>query len=211
MNGSENDKAALVVLARLPRPGRVKSRLAATLGEEAAMEVYRLCAEQLFGASERLPRQVARYLFYADPEDRAQVQQWAGRGFYYALRTVFAEGARKAVIVGSDVPDLSAAVIEEAFALLDRYPLVIGPDEGGGYYLLGMKMLYADLFERRVAWGTERVLAQTLRIMQLLELTPAFLPRLIDVDTAGDLRRWLARQEGRQDELARDLRRLGRQ
>ena len=205
------DHNALIMLTRYPRPGRVKSRLASTVGDEIAAEFARLCAERLFAESERLPGSVRRYLFFADPADAAAVRRWVGEGLRLepqiagnfgrkmsaALHTAFAEGAHKAIIVGSDIPDLSASLLREAFALLDRYPLVIGPDRGGGYYLLGMKALYADLFLRNLAWGTGRVLGQTLRIMQGLDLVPAFLPSLIDVDTEGDLRRWLRTREPR--------------
>lgn len=197
--------SALIMMTRLPRPGRVKTRLAATVGDETAAEFYRLCAEGLFRESQRLPQVVRRYIFYADAEDAARVRAWAGDGFRYeaqpagnlgrrlasAFYTVFEQGARRAVVVGTDVPDLSAGVIERALALLERYPLVIGPDHGGGYYLLGMRMLYDDLFLRDLSWGTNEVFSQTLRIMRELELVPAFLPVLIDVDTAGDLRRWV--------------------
>lgn len=196
---------ALIMLARYPRPGRVKSRLASTVGEETAADVARLCAERLFVESNRLPPSVRRYLFFADPADAQAMRRWAGDDFRLkpqitgnfggrmaaAFRTAFGEGAHKAVIVGSDIPDLSESLLQDAFHLLDHYPLVIGPDLGGGYYLLGMKMLYADLFLRDVTWGTNRVLAQTLRIMEVLELVPAFLPALIDIDTEGDARRWL--------------------
>ena len=205
----KDEGSALIMMTRLPRPGRVKTRLAATLGEEVAAEFYRLCAERVFRESERLPRWVRRYVFFADEQDEESVRAWAGSAFRYepqaagnlgrrlaaAFGTVFEQGARRAVVVGTDVPDLSARGIEAALRLLDRYPLVIGPDHGGGYYLLGMRMLYADLFLRDVAWGTNRVLGRTLTIMRSLDLVPAFMPELVDVDTGGDLQRWL---EGRE-------------
>lgn len=218
---------ALIVLTRYPRPGRVKTRLAATLGDEIAAEFSRLSAERLLAESVRLPENVRRYLFFDDPADAARVRGWVGEELRLqpqvagtfgerlaaTFHTVFAEGARKAVIVGSDIPDLTAALVEEAFRLLDHYPLVIGPDHGGGYYLLGMKMLYQDLFFRDLSWGTGRVLGQTLRIMQELDLVPTFLPPLIDVDNEGDLRRWLESREAQQEQrLERYLRRqLGSQ
>ena len=202
--------SALIMMTRLPRPGRVKTRLAATVGDDEAAEFYRLCAEHLFRESERLPRPVWRYVFYADAEDADEVRAWAGGAFRYepqpagnlgrrlaaAFRTVFAQGARAAVVVGTDVPDLSAGIVAEALALLARYPAVIGPDHEGGYYLLGMKMLYADLFLRDLAWGTNRVFGHTLRIMRDLDLVPAFLPVLVDVDNVGDLQRWLESRGG---------------
>lgn len=223
MNRADDVDDALIILTRVPRPGRVKNRLAARLGPELASESYRLMAERLFRESERLPLSVARYLFYDEPRERAAVRSWAGGGFHYvpqnegdfgsrmleAFRTVFHEGARKAVIVGSDVPDLSADIILEAYHLLDRYPAVIGPDYWGGYYLLGLKMIHPDLFLRNLHWGTSRVYRHTLQIMTGLGLTPAFLPRLIDVDMEGDLQHWLRRQGDDAHPLAAYLRQMG--
>lgn len=208
MNEADATASALIIMARVPELGRVKSRLAATIGSDAAAEAYRLMAEQLFAECEQLPPYVDRYLFFADARDAGSIRAWAGDAFRYvpqrpgdfgqrmmaAFETVFGEGARRAVIVGSDVPDLSAGIIGEAFRLLDRYPIVIGPDYGGGYYLLGLKMVYPDLFRRRLPWGTHRVLGKTLQIIGELGLAPAFLPRLIDVDVEGDLWQWSRRQ-----------------
>jgi uncharacterized protein len=205
MNEVVATDSALIILARMPQQGRVKSRLAATIGSEAAADSYRLMAEHLFAECERLPPSVTRYLFYADSGDADAIRGWAGSAFHYepqrpgdfgqrmmaAFQTVFHQGARNAVIVGSDVPDLSAAIISEALHLLNRYPIVIGPDRGGGYYLLGLKMVYPDLFLRRLAWGTHYVLGRTLQIIRELGMAPAVLPRLIDVDVEGDLWQWL--------------------
>ena len=223
MNGKSRSNSALLVMARLPRPGRVKSRLADTIGEEKAAEFYQRCAERLFEESRRLPNGVARYIFYADAADAAAMRSWAGDDFLYepqtrghlgdrlvdAFTTAFGQGVQKAVVVGSDVPDLTARRIAAALRLLDHYPIVIGPDHGGGYYLMGMRMLHRDLFLRSLAWGTHYVLGHTLRIMRDLALTPAFLPTLIDIDTGGDLRRWLqSRPAGEADELVQLARQI---
>lgn len=212
------------MLTRLPRAGRVKSRLALTLGDEAAAESYRLTAEGLFAECSRLPAGVARYLFFADAGAEDAIRGWAGGDFRlvaqrgdhfgrrmrHAFEVVFGEGARKAVIVGSDVPDLTAEIIVEALRLLARYPAVIGPDDGGGYYLLGLKMIYPDLFAGRLPWGTHELYARTLRTMTGLDLVPAFLPRLIDIDVEGDLWRWLDGAPVARNPLARYLDQLKR-
>jgi uncharacterized protein len=209
MNVVDSTGSALIILARSPRYGQVKSRLAATLGDAAAGESYRLMAERLFGQCAHLDTSVATYIFYEGENGGAAMRSWAGAHFHYvpqasggfgqrllaAFETVFGEGARKAVIVGTDVPDLSATIITQALRLLDKYPAVIGPDHGGGYYLLGLRMIYPDLFLGNLRWGTHFVYSQTLRLMDNLGIQPAFLPRLIDVDVEGDLRQWLAEQQ----------------
>ena len=196
--------AGLIILARHPRVGAVRSRLAHTLGEKVAMEFHRLSAERLFLELERLPFPVQRFLFYSGSEDEVALRKWTGNSFVYeqqkgadrgerlrhAFGATFARRVRKAVIVGTDVPDLTAGLIDEALHLLDTYDVVIGPDHNGGYYLLGLKAVHDDLFHN-VPWGTSRVYGYTLRMIKALDLSLAFLPMLIDVNTEADLRRWM--------------------
>ena len=196
--------AALIILARHPRRGAAGSRLARTLGMDVATEFHRLSAERLFLELERLPFPVQRYLFYSGDDDKAALRNWTGDRFEYelqqggdrgerlhhALMTIFAKRMHKAVIVGTEIPDLTAGLIDEALHLLDSYDVVIGPDHSGGYYLLGMKALHEELFDN-VPWGTSRVYGHTLRMIKALDLSLAFLPVLVDVDSEDDLRRWM--------------------
>lgn len=182
----------------------MRSRLARTLGEEIATNFHRLCAERLFLELERLPIPVQRYLFYAGKDEEAALRSWTGDRFQYELQegkdrgerlrhafaTTLSRRVDKAVIVGTDIPDLTAGLIDEALHLLDAYDVVIGPDHNGGYYLLGLKALYEELFQN-VPWGTSRVYGYTLRKIKTLNLSLAFLPVLIDVNTEDDLRRWV--------------------
>lgn len=198
---------ALIILTRYPAPGAVKTRLAQTLGDTIAVEFYRRCAERLFLQSRQLPRAVRRYLFYAGVDGEEALLQWAGGQFTYeaqrgqdlgermrnAFHHVFARRAPKAIVVGTDIPDLTAELMERALHRLQNYDVVIGPDHNGGYYLLGMKLLHETLFQG-ISWGTSRVYGQTLRLAKGLGLSVAFLPVLVDVDTEDDLRRWMAAQ-----------------
>lgn len=191
-------------MARHPRLGAVRSRLARTLGDEIATNFHRLSAERLFQELERLPFPVQRILFYADQDEEAALRDWTGERFHYQLQegkdrgerlchafeTTFLQPVRKAIIVGTDIPDLTAGLIDEALHLLDSYDVVIGPDHSGGYYLLGLKSLHNELFHN-VPWGTSRVYGHTLRKIKALDLSLAFLPVLIDVNNEDDLRRWM--------------------
>lgn len=213
-----HSQSALIILARYPEAGRVKTRLAASIGDDAATAIYRLCAERLFREARGLPEDVQRYLFFAGEEAKDTIRTWIGEDFHLerqrgedlgerirnAFSCVFARGADQAVIVGSDIPDLSATLIEQAYLFLETYDVVIGPDHDGGYYLLGMKQLHEALFAD-VPWGTSRVHGQTLRNIRHLGLSVAFLPVLVDVDTEPDLRRWLDR---RHDEEMGELEQL---
>jgi rSAM/selenodomain-associated transferase 1 len=194
---------ALIIFARFPRRGEVKTRLAETIGSEAAAVFYRLCAEHVFGEIEDLSREVRRFLFYSDRSDENEMQEWAGPQFQLeaqvgtdlgermenAFRSVFGRGARKAIIIGTDVPDLSAAIIDDAIGALDLCDVVIGPCQDGGYYLLGMKELHTGLFTD-IPWSTDEVLEKTLGKVSALHLGIGQLPILADIDTEDDLRHW---------------------
>jgi hypothetical protein len=194
---------ALILLARFPRPGHAKTRLAASLGEEQATRLYRLCADHAFNESGRLSSHIERYIFYADEVDRKLMQRWAGRGFRYVAQregdlgqrlehaccTVLSHGAQKAIAVATDVPDLSATIIDEAIAALDACDVVMGPSHDGGYYLIGMRKLHHQLLSG-IPWSTDTVLQRTLSIAESSGFKTYLLPSLIDIDTEEDIRRW---------------------
>jgi uncharacterized protein len=193
-----------IVFVRAPRPGKVKTRLARTLGDERAAEFYRLCTDSVVKEINRLPRQWERYIFYAESVNSSEMNRLLGLGFKAtvqegkglgerlenAFSRAFESGARKVVIVASDVPDLSAEIMEEAIDGLENSDVAIGPCYDGGYYLIGMKELHKELFTG-ISWGTERVYGQTLDAAESNGLTIFQMPILIDVDTEADLRRWL--------------------
>jgi len=194
---------ALLVFVRAPRPGKVKTRLARTLGDERAAEFYRLCTDNTLTEINRLPREVERYIFFAESVNSYEMDRLTALGFKVAVqegknlgerldnafRRVFENGARKVVIVASDVPDLSAKVMKEAIDGLDNSDVVIGPCFDGGYYLIGMKELHKELLTG-ISWGTGCVYRQTLDSAKSNRLTILQMPILIDVDTEADLRRW---------------------
>ena len=200
-----NAATALAVFIRLPRAGRVKSRLARSLGVEKAAEFYRLCAEQVFREFGRVAGAVERHICFSDPADQAAVKQWAGAGFGFspqakgdlgdklkgAFRELFAGGTRYVIIAASDVPDLTAAVINLAIENLADHDVVLGPSHDGGYYLIGMGSPHDGLFDG-ISWSTAHVLAQTRRAADARGLSVACLPVLRDIDTEADLRGWLA-------------------
>jgi rSAM/selenodomain-associated transferase 1 len=108
------------------------------------------------------------------------------------FKGLFKQGAEKTIIVASDVPDISAVDIEQAFSALDKADMVIGPCTDGGYYLIGLKRLYPELFTG-IDWSTNAVYRQTLIAANKLGLRIHSLHQLDDVDTEDDLRRWLAK------------------
>ena len=132
------------------------------------------------------------------------VMKWLGSKFFFsaqeggdlgsrmknAFDKVFSTGAEKVIIIGSDIPDLTAEIINNAFAYLDTSDVVIGPSKDGGFYLLGMKIMHEELFEG-IEYSTAKVFSETLSRLRELNLSCKLLPELQDIDTEEDLIRWL--------------------
>ncbi|WP_262892577.1 TIGR04282 family arsenosugar biosynthesis glycosyltransferase [Hymenobacter qilianensis] len=109
----------------------------------------------------------------------------------HAFTQAFAVGATSVVIIGTDCPGLTTALLSQAFERLATHDVVVGPAADGGYYLLGMNTLHPALFQQK-AWSTASVLHDTLADAARLGLQVARLPTMHDVDTADDLAVWRA-------------------
>jgi rSAM/selenodomain-associated transferase 1 len=191
----------LLVFVRAPELGRVKTRLAAAIGDGAALRVYRRLAEHTLAIARELAMEdVEVRVHYAPGGAGEAVRGWLGEGPIYlpqaegdlgmrmrdAFERAFADGAERVVIVGSDLPELSAPLLRRAFGLLDGAAAVIGPARDGGYYLLGLPGMIDGIFDG-IEWSTPGVLAATLERLRAAEIDPAMLPVLADVDTVEDL------------------------
>lgn len=196
-------KNALIIFARYPESGKVKTRLASSIGSEKAAELYRQWAEKIFFETKQAKSITQRYLFYADPNDSIKIKSWTNNGFLLraqsgndlgnrikeAFTKVFRDKMRKAIIVGTDSPDITGEIIDTAIMQLDVYDVVIGPADDGGYYLLGMKQFYPQLFDG-IPWSTENVFNETIHRISEIGLRYYRLPVLMDIDTFDDLTRW---------------------
>jgi uncharacterized protein len=103
-----------------------------------------------------------------------------------AFESAFSKGHRATVIIGTDCPDLSSALLEQSFGVLQQQALAIGPAIDGGYYLIGLQCLFAELFQG-IAWSTANVLQATAEIAEQLGLSPYYLAQLSDIDLPQDL------------------------
>ncbi|MEW5929993.1 MAG: TIGR04282 family arsenosugar biosynthesis glycosyltransferase [Gemmatimonadota bacterium] len=189
---------AVLVFVRAPEAGRVKTRLAADIGGGAALRVYVRLAEHALEQARAAGAEVRVHFTPADAGER--VRAWLGPGAAYlpqadgdlgermraAFDAAFAAGFRRVVIIGSDLPGLSAGLLRRAFALLDAGEAVLGPARDGGYWLLGLRRPVPEVF-RGIAWSTDGVLAATLERLRAAGIEPALLEVLSDVDEAGDL------------------------
>jgi rSAM/selenodomain-associated transferase 1 len=191
-------KETLIVFVKNPEKGKVKTRLASVAGDEAALRIYCLLLEKTRSAALGVP--CSRLLCYSDYIPVAD--EWPDTAFRKAVQSpgdlgqrmasafgeAFCSGAHKAVIIGSDCPDLDAALIRNAFAALDCTDFVVGPACDGGYYLLGMKYLVPEVFQG-IPWSTASVADDTLRLIRSLGMNYTLLPRLSDIDEYED---WIA-------------------
>ena len=191
-----NKKSALIIFVKNPEAGKVKTRLAKTIGNEKALQVYLQLLEHTFQIT--LPLQNDKYVFYSEKTEDAD--RWFCNGYYQRLQfgadlgermlnaftELFESRYEKVVIIGSDCFELNAELIKTAFDQLEQYDAVIGPALDGGYYLLGLSKLYPDVFLNK-PWSTGAVLQQTLSDFEKLALKYFSLPALRDVDDVSDL------------------------
>jgi uncharacterized protein len=192
---------ALIVFMKEPRPGAVKTRLAAALGDAHAAELYRALVEEEVRRTQPAPGEYERLFFFTPPQaGRTLASSFPGETFLpqkgadlgermaNAFHAVFARGARRVAIVGTDIPGVSRELVKEALLALGDHDVVIGPARDGGYYLLALDRPRPSLFDA-IPWSTAAVLGATAERAALLGLRLSVLEPLSDIDTLDDLRR----------------------
>ena len=194
----------LLIFARHPELGHVKTRLALAVGPEEALRVYRELLARTRAAADGVAATKTLWLAGDPPAAGPAFADWAGyvrrpqpagtlgERMHLAFAAAFDAGATAAVIIGTDCPDLTTAHLTAAFAQLATHDVVVGPALDGGYYLLGTRSLVAEFFANK-PWSTDAVLASTLADADRLGLRVAHLPALSDVDTGADLAAWQSR------------------
>ncbi|HIJ95015.1 MAG TPA: glycosyltransferase [Desulfuromonadales bacterium] len=193
-------KKALLIFAREPLPGLVKTRLAASIGIEAAASLYDAMLQDVLSISRRLIG-VETVVFWACDEEclprlaeryrcssRRQQTGDLGQRMQAAFEEMFASGCEACCIIGSDSPDLPLACLDEAFIRLadGSADTVFGPCHDGGYYLLGLRKMIPSLFSD-ISWSTPLVFEQSLTAAQQASKKVFLLPEWYDVDTLDDL------------------------
>lgn len=205
-------KTAVVVFARLPQRGKVKTRLAASLGTAEALALHTACLQSTARLAASFPASIEKRLYFTGPPAAArraarrlglpesltintQRGETLGERLSNALSGLLAEGCQRVVFLGSDSPTLPRERIQRALRALEKHDAVIGPARDGGYYLIGARGLWPEMF-RGIAWGTDRAFRQTVERLRRARRRIALLPAWYDVDRLEDL-----------DTLARDVRR----
>lgn len=188
---------ALIIFIKNPVKGKVKTRIAATTGNDEALVIYL----QLLQFTRLLTEQITceRFLFYSDFIDNND--DWSALSFEKnvqngfdlgdrmknAFEFIFSKNIKKALIIGSDCAELTENIVNNAFQELDSHDFVIGPADDGGYYLLGMSSFEPSVFDN-IVWSSDSVFSKTIENITLREKSFALLPMLSDTDTEAD---WL--------------------
>jgi hypothetical protein len=187
-------KEAILIFIKNAELGKVKTRLAATVGNEKALQIYLALLKHTRSIAQQIA--VDRLLFYSSFIDHND--EWPSADFSKHLQTGTDLGQRminafqfafenyeKVLIIGSDCASLTSEIIQKAFDLLEQNDFVIGPAMDGGYYLLGMNKFQPEVFQN-IEWSTETVLQSTITQIKALSQSYQLLPELSDIDHAVD-------------------------
>ena len=190
-------KEVVLVFQKNEVLGKVKTRLAAGVGEEQALEIYRQLLDKTYLALRDISVSITTYFSEFIPDNPihsaenklVQLGQDLGERMKNAFAENFESGMEKVVLIGTDCPSLEGIHLAQAFEALDQSDLVLGPARDGGYYMIGMKRRADFLFEG-ITWSTELVLSQTLALAAEQGLQTSLLPVLEDIDTLEDWERY---------------------
>ncbi len=192
-------KDLLIIFVKNPVLGKAKTRLAATIGDEKALAVYKLLLQKT--RLETINLAADKIVYYSDHVDDSDL--WDNTIFQKAVQSpgdlgqkitaafnrAFQGGYKRVCIIGSDCYDMTQAHLQEAFEALETKDAIIGPAEDGGYYTIGMSRYVPELFEQKV-WSTETVGSDTIEDFKKLRLDYHVIETLNDVDTEDDLGPW---------------------
>ena len=195
-----NGDCTLVIMAKAPKPGMVKTRLAQSLPQAAVTSLYRCLLDDTVALARSLGTvEVAMMCPASDLEELTRTALGAvgvvaqkGEGLAAGLNSVFAHfvslGRQRVVAFNSDSPHLPASVLVSAFEALTGHDVVVGPTQDGGYYLVGAKAAHPGLFDGD-GMGTKSALEALLGRARGLQLSVGFTNPFYDIDVAGDLTR----------------------
>lgn len=187
----------LIIFVKNPQPGKVKTRLAKSIGDEKALTVYK----KLLGITRKsvLDTQADKEVWYSgyiEHNDQFETEYFKKRlqqgdnlgiRMQHAVNNAFQSGYSKIVVIGSDCPEVDSELLEKAFETLNSESVVLGPSKDGGYYLIGFSEMIPEVFED-ISWSTPKVLEQTLKVLDKENKSRVLLRVLNDIDTEEDLK-----------------------
>jgi hypothetical protein len=186
---------ALIIFTRNPELGKCKTRLAKSIGDENALEIYKFLLQHTANVAKEV--KADKFVFYSENiihkdiweptvfNKELQNGHDLGERMQNAFSLLFKKGYQKVLIIGSDLYDLESNLVNDAYIKLNSHDVVIGPAEDGGYYLLGMNALETSVFKNK-NWGTETVRKDTL---ENLKFKNVHLTKMLnDIDTVDDIK-----------------------
>lgn len=192
------------MFTRYPVPGKAKTRLIPAIGAEAAARLHQQMAEHTLSQAQQWRSTPSRTIeVWFTGGNLTEMQTWLGEDLHYQIQpegdlgdrlvygfqSAFDRAIESVVVIGTDCPQLDTAILNQAFLELQNADLVLGPAKDGGYYLIGLRQLYSELFAN-IPWSTADVLDSTTQQAANLGLTWFYLPVLADVDFPEDLAIW---------------------
>ncbi|MFZ6663776.1 TIGR04282 family arsenosugar biosynthesis glycosyltransferase [Peijinzhouia sedimentorum] len=190
-------KSGLIIFVKSPIAGEVKTRLAADIGDEKALEIY----WQLLQITKKVALQFnGSKMIWSNKDWIDNSDFWPIEAFQFHLQKGsslgekmaqafefhFKESFTKLILIGSDCPEINILILNEAEQALDHHDLVIGPAADGGYYLIAMKEVHYELFQN-MEWSHAQVLEQSLQRAKSKSLSIHMLQTLSDIDNVADL------------------------
>ncbi|HAA20769.1 MAG TPA: glycosyltransferase, partial [Cytophagales bacterium] len=187
----QRSESTLIVFVKRPQLGKAKTRLAKTVGDEKALEIYKFLLRRTLEVIQPLTVDIQiHYATSPEPGDMweqagfarySQIGGELGERMHHAIASAFIQGYRRVVIMGSDCYQLETDTLQQAFELLASHRAVLGPSTDGGYYLLGMTQLFPEFFVNK-EWSTESVGEQTVQDFDRLGIPYSIFPPLTDID-----------------------------
>jgi len=189
-----NSKKLLIIFTRNPELGKVKTRLSKSVGDIVALDIYQFLLDKTKEVTQNISAD--KVVYYSEKiaendlwnsslyKKEVQFGDDLGAKMEYAFQTAFENNYEKVLLIGSDLYDLEPSHINEAFEKLKNKDVVIGPALDGGYYLVGLKKNYPEIFKNK-RWGTSSVRKDTLKNLEKVDVH--LLPILNDVDVLEDI------------------------
>ena len=186
-------KELLIVFVKNIKLGKVKTRLAKTIGDDGAFQVYKRLVEMTESATSKLS--MDKRIYFSDvvieekwPGFRKTIQSGndLGEKMQHAFEDAFRDGYNRVILIGSDLPTISGDIVINAFECLNEKDVVLGPAEDGGYYLIGLSAPEFHVFKDK-PWSEGTLLDITLKELEANNMTYNLLKELNDIDTYEDL------------------------
>lgn len=194
----------LIIFCRFPYPGKAKTRLIPGVGAAKAALIHKELAEFTLDTAKVIAEDLDLSIEIAIVGNTLEpMKEWLGDDLLYTTQVegdlglkmsnvitkAFQQNCKKVIIIGTDCPEITPSILEDAFSSLDNHELVIGPAYDGGYYLIGLNREIPKIFEQ-VSWGSEHVFKETMKQCSKDKINLHLLRKLHDIDRPEDLHLW---------------------